>query len=282
MMGTPMAQCLARAGYELWVADLDGARVAALIESVGDGTAQPLTAAAAGSLDALITMLPNSAIVEDTVLGTEGWARHLRAGAVVLDMSTSEPTRSRQLGATLTGRGLYYLDAPVSGGVARARAGTLAVLVGGEAPVLERCRVLLEAMGSVLHVGAAGTGHAAKALNNYVSATGLVATVEALQVGARFGIDPAVMTAVLNASTGRTNTSENKVRQFMLSGTYASGFTMRLMNKDLEIAQSLARSVDYPMQLGAACVALWSEAAKRVPAGADHTEMYRLLADEEP
>jgi len=147
--------------------------------------------------------------------------------------------------------------------------------------VLERCRSLLQAMGaSVLHIGAAGAGHAAKALNNYVSAAGLVATVEALQIGARFGIDPAVMTAVLNASSGRSNTSENKVKQFMLSGTYASGFALQLMNKDLKIAHALSDSVGYPMRLGTTCVAMWDEAARRSTPTTDHTEMYRLLPDE--
>lgn len=275
MMGTPMAHCLARAGFELFVADVDAARVTALA-----GTAQPLTPDNVASLDALITMLPNSAIVEDALLGTAAWARRLPRGAVVLDMSSSEPERSRRLGATLAELGLDYLDAPVSGGVGKARTGQLAILVGGEATVLERCRGLLQAMGaSVLHIGTAGAGHAAKALNNYVSAAGLVATVEALQVGARFGIDPAVMTAVLNASTGRSNTSENKVKQFMLSGTYASGFALQLMNKDLKIAHALAESVGYPMRLGTVCVQIWDEAGRRATPAADHTEMYRLLAE---
>jgi 3-hydroxyisobutyrate dehydrogenase len=278
MMGTPMAHCLAKAGFQLFVADADAARVTALA-----GKAQPLTPDNAASLDALITMLPNSAIVEDALLGGGAWARRLPRGAVVLDMSSSEPERSRRLGATLAGLGLDYLDAPVSGGVGKAQAGTLAILVGGEAAVLERCRALLQAMGgSVLHIGAAGAGHAAKALNNYVSAAGLVATVEALQIGARFGIDPAVMTAVLNASSGRSNTSENKVKQFMLSGSYASGFALQLMNKDLKIAHALSDNVGYPMRLGTVCAAMWDEAARRSTPATDHTEMYRLLADEKP
>jgi len=275
MMGTPMAQCVAKAGFQLFVADVDAARVTALA-----GVAQPLTADNAASLDALITMLPNSAIVEDALLGAAAWARRLPRGAVVLDMSSSEPERSRHLGVTLAGLGLQYLDAPVSGGVGKAQTGKLAILVGGEAAVLERCRTLLQAMGaSVLHIGAAGAGHAAKALNNYVSAAGLVATVEALQVGARFGIDPAVMTAVLNASSGRSNTSENKVKQFMLSGTYTSGFALQLMNKDLKIAHALSDSVGYSMRLGSVCAAIWDDAARRSTPATDHTEMYRLLAD---
>jgi 3-hydroxyisobutyrate dehydrogenase len=197
-------------------------------------------------------------------------------------MSSSEPARSRTLGATLAGIGLDYLDAPVSGGVKKAKEGTLAILVGGDEAVLARCRPVLDAMGkSVLHIGAAGAGHAAKALNNYVSAAGLMATVEALHIAERFGIEPAVMTDVLNASTGRSNTSENKVKQFMLSGTFASGFALQLMNKDLKIARALSAAVGYPMTLGVTCATMWDEVSQRSTPATDHTEMYWLLADED-
>ena len=298
MMGAPMARCLLRAGYELFIADSDAARRGAFTDG---GEAQRLEPQNAARLDALITMLPSSQIVERALLGAapesgdatnegsgdepgeaaRGWARDLPPGALVIDMSSSEPARSRQLAVRLSRMGLAYLDAPVSGGVRKAQSGSLAILVGGEAAVLERCRPLLRAMGSsVLHVGAAGAGHAAKALNNYVSAAGLVAAVEALHVAERFGIAPAVMTEVLNASTGRNNTTENKVSQFMLSGSFASGFTLQLMVKDLKIAQALGQAVGYPMRFGAACAALWEQAGQQAGRTSDHTEMYRLLADE--
>jgi 3-hydroxyisobutyrate dehydrogenase len=279
-MGAPMARCLHRAGFELYVADSDAARARALTDT---GEARALDAQAARSLEVLITMLPGSRSVERALLQDEpvAWARRLPRTAVVIDMSSSEPARSRQLAATLSQLGLGYLDAPVSGGVRKAQAGTLAILVGGEAAVLERCRPLLQAMGAgILHIGAAGAGHAAKALNNYVSAAGLLATVEALHVAQRFGIAPAVMTEVLNASTGRNNTTENKVSQYMLSGSFASGFTLQLMAKDLQIAQALAHTVGYPLRFGDACVALWDESARSCPPGTDHTAMYRLLEDE--
>ncbi|MBW9104877.1 NAD(P)-dependent oxidoreductase [Paraburkholderia phenoliruptrix] len=277
MMGAPMVQCLVNAGFELFIDDADAERAQTLAAQTG---AQRLHKDTAASLDALITMLPNSAIVESVLLGGggHGWASALAKEAVVIDMSSSEPERSRKLGAVLEERGLAYLDAPVSGGVKKAKDGTLAILVGGRAEVLARCEAILEAMGkSILHIGGAGAGHAAKALNNYVSAAALAATVEALHVAQRFGIEPAVMTDVLNASTGRSNTSENKVRQFMLSGTFASGFALQLMNKDLKIARALAQSVGYPMTLGAQCAAMWDEAAQRSTPATDHTEMYRLL-----
>lgn len=277
MMGTPMAQCLAKAGFEVVIADTDQQRVQALL---ADARFTLLEPAAASSLDALITMLPNSAIVERVVLGTDGasgWAQRLRKGATVIDMSSSEPARSRDLGATLETMGLEYLDAPVSGGVKRAIEGTLAILVGGKDTVMANFADVLGAMGKSLHIGAAGAGHAAKALNNYVSATGLMATVEALQVAARFGIDPHVMTDVLNASSGRSNTSENKVKQFMLSETWGSGFAMLLMDKDLKIAKALAETLDYPLPLGKAAIDLWGELSKQADAKTDHTEMYRLM-----
>ncbi|WP_114812126.1 NAD(P)-dependent oxidoreductase [Paraburkholderia kururiensis] len=277
MMGAPMVQCLAHAGFELFVDDADAARAEAIVEQTGS---QRLRSENAGALDVLITMLPNSAIVERVLLGSgaDGWASRLHAGAVVIDMSSSEPERSRKLGAVIEERGLAYLDAPVSGGVKKAKEGTLAILVGGAEDVFARCRLVLEAMGkSLLHIGGAGAGHAAKALNNYVSAAGLAATVEALHIGQRFGIEPSVMTDVLNASSGRSNTSENKVKQFMLSGTFASGFALQLMTKDLKIARALAQSVGYPMTLGETCVAMWDEAAQRCTPATDHTEMYRLL-----
>ncbi|BCG01403.1 2-hydroxy-3-oxopropionate reductase (plasmid) [Paraburkholderia sp. PGU19] len=277
MMGAPMVQCLVNAGFELYIDDADAARADTLAMQSG---AQRLTRDNAAKLDVLITMLPNSAIVENVLVdgGNDGWANRLAKDAVVIDMSSSEPERSRKLGAVLEERGLAYLDAPVSGGVKKAKEGTLAILVGGRAEVLAQCMPVLEAMGkSILHIGGAGSGHAAKALNNYVSAAGLTATVEALLVAQRFGIEPDVMTDVLNASSGRSNTSENKVKQFMLSGTFGSGFALQLMNKDLKIAHALAQSVGYPMTLGDTVTALWGEAAQRSTPATDHTEMYRLL-----
>ena len=277
MMGAPMVQCLVNAGFALYIDDADSARADTLATQTGT---QRLTRDNAASLDVLITMLPNSAIVEGVLLGggNDGWASRLAKGAVVIDMSSSEPERSRKLGSMLEERGLAYLDAPVSGGVKKAKEGTLAILVGGRSEVLTQCMPVLEAMGkSILHIGGAGSGHAAKALNNYVSAAGLAATVEALLVAQRFGIEPDVMTDVLNASSGRSNTSENKVKQFMLSGTFASGFALQLMNKDLKIAHALAQSVGYPMTLGDTVTAVWGEAAQRSTPATDHTEMYRLL-----
>ncbi|WP_180901916.1 NAD(P)-dependent oxidoreductase [Martelella soudanensis] len=277
MMGAPMCARIKGAGHTLYVADADPERVSDICAKL---SAMPLTEAAATELDVLITMLPNSAIVE-TVLLQNGWADRLKPGALMIDMSSSEPVRSRELAGTLAGRGLHYLDAPVSGGVKRAENGTLAILVGGSEAQMDEARPILEVMGqSILFIGPAGAGHAAKALNNLVSACGLMITVEALHVAKRFGIAEDVMTNVLNASSGRSNTSENKVKQFMLSGTFGSGFSLKLMDKDLSIAGSLAESVGYTLSFGAYGINAWHRIAEGVSPATDHTEIYRFLSED--
>ena len=277
MMGAPMIRCLAKAGHALFLHDANEEVTDALCAELG---AERLDENLASKLDLLITMLPNSDVVE-AVLLNDGWASRLAPGATVIDMSSSIPMRSRALAKTLDGIGIRYLDAPVSGGVKRATNGSLAILVGGDADLLGKWRSALEAMGeSILHIGPAGAGHAAKSLNNFVSAAGLMATVEALHVAERFGIEPEAMTRVLNASTGQTNTSRNKVEQFMLSGSFASGFSLKLMDKDLGIARDLADSVSYPLAFGRHGIEHWHRIATEAGPTTDHTEMYALMKPE--
>ncbi len=279
-MGYPMASRLAARGYALTVFDLDASRR----ERFASEHAAAGAAAAAGlaHCDMVITMVPDSAAVEQAVLGdatVPGFAPAMPPDSVVVDMSSSDPLRTRALAQRLAGMGLHLIDAPVSGGVKRAVSGQLAIMAGGDPGVIERCRPILETLGSSLFiVGAAGAGHAVKALNNFVSAAGLVATVEALRAGEAFGLDPQVMTDVFNASTGRNNTTEHKVAQYMLSSAYNSGFSLRLMRKDIRTALELGRTLGLEMTLGTTCLRLWDAAGERVEA-ADHTEMYRLIPE---
>lgn len=277
MMGRPMAARLHAAGYRLAVHDLSPeARAAFVADYPGTIDAVGLDGLAGASI--VVLMLPNSDVVDVTVLGAGGLASVLDSGATIIDMSSSEPLRSQALAKAIAGRGIGFLDAPVSGGVRRAVDGSLAIMCGGDAALFEASKSVLAAMGrAITHVGPVGAGHAMKALNNYVSAAGLVATVEALHVGARFGLDPDVMTDVLNGSTGRNNTTEVKVKTFMLSGKFDSGFALRLMAKDLGIAMGLGGAIGEPMRLGDEVLAIWRDAAQALPASADHTEMYRFL-----
>ena len=280
MMGFPMAGHLLAAGHALTVLDASPERQGKfLAEHPGATGAAGLADFAA--MDMVITMLPDSGIVESVVLdqpSRPGLISLLRRGATLIDMSSSEPMRSRALAKTLADAGIGFLDAPVSGGMKRAVSATLAIMAGGSAQAFAACKPVLEAMGkTITHVGDAGAGHAVKALNNYVSAAGLTAAAEALLAGQRFGLDPAVMTDVINSSTGKNNTTEHKVKQYMLNGAFNSAFSLQLMAKDLGIAMALGKSVGQKMELGDGVLDLWNQAAKALGKTADHTEMYRYL-----
>jgi len=261
-MGRPMAANLEKAGFALRSYDLNGA-----------GSCASAAEAARGA-DVFLTMLPDGRSVRECVLGAE-----LPKGMLVLDMSSSDPVGTRKLGEELAARGIGLVDAPVSGGVKKAVDGTLAIMAGGDPTLIERVRPLLEKMGArIFLTGPLGSGHAMKALNNYVSAAGMIATSEALAAGARFGLDPAVMTDILNASSGKNNTTEVKVKQFMLSGTYASGFSAALMDKDVATAARLAEAVGASDELAKRCAGIWHEASAALGAGADHTAIYEFVA----
>jgi 3-hydroxyisobutyrate dehydrogenase len=170
------------------------------------------------------------------------------------------------------------LDAPVSGGVRGARAARLSVLVGGSEADLAQATPLLTAIGTtVIRVGDIGSGHAAKALNNLVSAATMSITVEALVIAEAFGITAGTMTEVLNSSSGRSNTSESKLAQFMTSGSFDSGFSLQLMAKDVGLAVALARALDRPVEVADRVAGQWRRLAGEVTPATDHTQLYTLL-----
>lgn len=280
-MGGPMVDCLVAAGYHPLLNDADAAKAEATAARTG------LRAVALeGMADAalVVLMLPHSGIVRQVCLGSDsadGLAAVLKPGAVIVDMSSSDALETRALGEVLAARGITLLDAPVSGGVRKAVAGTLAILLGGEdAAALDRATPVLQAMGTIHRTGALGSGHAAKALNNYVSAAGLAAACEAVIVGERLGLDPETLVAVLNASTGRNNSTENKLNQFVLSGRFReAGFALDLMAKDVALARALAEAQDAALPGITAAGDLWASARDALGPGADHTEIFRYLND---
>ncbi|MBM3358659.1 MAG: NAD(P)-dependent oxidoreductase [Betaproteobacteria bacterium] len=281
-MGAPMAGHLAQAGYPLVVFDADPARTRAFAARHSCRVAAALTELGEGS-EIVITMLPDGRTVRKVLCG-EGdtfkgcVAERLEPGAIVLDMSSSSPIGTRELGALLEGRGIQLVDAPVSGGVKRAVSAELAIMAGGDGGLLEACRPVLAKMGKqIFHAGPLGAGHAVKALNNYVSAAGLVAACEAVIAGRSFGLQPDAVVEILNASTGMNNTTKIKMKPFMLSGAYNAGFSTGLMAKDLRTALELAQAVGAPAPLARHCVELWNEMERRLGPGSDHTEMFRFL-----
>ena len=277
-MGAPMARRLAEAGHRLTLYDLDRS-AAGTLASAFDGVSVSDSLAALGAAsDPVITMLPDSLAVRRAILGDgDGVAAGLRPGALAIDMSSSAPTDTLALGEDLAERGIDLVDAPVSGGVPRARDGSLTIMTGGAPGAVARATPLLETMGSVRATGALGTGHAMKALNNYVSAAGLLATCEALIVAGRFGLDPRVANEILKSSTGRNNTTDLKVERYMLSRAFDSGFALDLMRKDVGVARTLAGKLGLDAPWLAACEALLIEAADSLGPGADHTEAFAFL-----
>jgi 3-hydroxyisobutyrate dehydrogenase len=286
MMGRPMAARLAEAGFTLRLFDISQKAVADFVGAHPSALATASPKAAAEGADALITMLPDGKVVRQALVEGRDAARHgLAAGALVLDMSSSNPVDTQSLARDLARSGVALLDAPVSGGVKRAIDGTLSIMVGGAAADLERARPVVAAMGRTITLcGPAGAGHTLKALNNYLSAAGLVALCEALVVGEAFGLDPGTMVDVFNSSTGKSNATEVKGRQFVVSRTFAAGFTARLMVKDLRTASDVATHLKLNVPMLQRAVAYWADANGRLGAAADHTEIFRyaeMLAEEE-
>ncbi len=262
-MGRRMVPHLERAGFALRTYDLNGS-----------GSCSSAREAAQGA-EVLIAMLPDGKAVAKAVLAA---LPSLARGAIVVDMSSSDPVGTRALGTRLAAHGVALVDAPVSGAKAGAEQATLAIMAGGDAQTVERVRPVLEKMGNkVFHTGPLGSGHAMKALNNYIGASGTIAAFEALLVGQAFGLDPKLMTDVFNASTGYNSTTQRKIPQQILTGAFASGFSAALMTKDVGIAASLARATGVRARYLADTLRIWREALARLPAGADHSEIYRYL-----
>jgi 3-hydroxyisobutyrate dehydrogenase len=216
-----------------------------------------------------VCLLPDADVVETVLSGEAGLLATLAPGSLILDMGSSDPRRTVEFAERAAAIGVDYADAPVSGGIRRARTGELTVMFGGKPDALERARPLLDAVATtVIHVGRVGSAHAMKALNNLLSAMNLAGSLEVMEVGKRFGIDPQTMLDTLNASTGQSNATLTKIDR-VLDGSLDSGFALRLMLKDITTALEIARDADSPTPLGDVCIEIWSAAARTLPPDAD-------------
>jgi 3-hydroxyisobutyrate dehydrogenase len=214
----------------------------------------PDEAASGAVLDALLPRLP--------------------AGAVVVDTSTLSPVAARGFAERAAAAGCAYLDAPVSGGAAGAAAGTLAMMVGGEAAALDRARPVLDRLATrILHVGPSGAGQVAKLVNNLMVATHLVVAAEALRLGAAAGVAAEALLPVINGATGRSAATEVNWPRWIASGSFDSGFTAGLMRKDVRLALGLAQAVGAPLDATARAAAVWEALAAQVPDAADFNRL---------
>lgn len=252
-----------------------GAATARTGDGVGSVQIAAGPAAVATGAAAVVLSLPDSGVVEAVV---PELLAALAPGALIVDMSSSDPVSTRRLGDSAREAGVGFVDAPVSGGVAGAEAGTLTAMVGGTDCDVRAVEPLLAAMTDIrFHVGGPGAGHAVKALNNLLSAAGIAITTEAIAIGSRFGVEPARMIEVFNASTGRNWATEYKFPEFVLQDRWDSGFRLGLQRKDVDTALDLAAATVTDAPLAAATATAWRDAESTLGPDADHTEFARRL-----
>jgi len=266
-MGSVMSPLLVKAGYQVF-----GYDIIANID-VSSGVKQLDTLDDFAQFDAVIFMLPNSKIVSQVVTKL----LEINTKSILIDMSSSDPRETKKLGKTIETKGLKFLDAPVSGGVSRAKTGDLMIMAGGKEEDLEIVKDLLSVMGTVQFAGPLGSGHAIKALNNYVSAAGLIASFEALATARSFGIQPENFLKIINGATGKNNTTEVKLDKFVVSEEFNSGFALDLMVKDVSIAHNLIKDLSSDNPLSSDVYNYLSKSLKLLGDNPDHTEVYKVI-----
>jgi 3-hydroxyisobutyrate dehydrogenase len=281
-MGQPMLANLVKKGFAVIASDIVPAALDAAVRLGAVRAGSVREAAASGDL--VITMLPSSANVEAVYLGAGGILEATPEGRLCVDMSTIDPGTSQRVAARLKERGLRFLDAPVSGGVGGAAAGTLAIMIGGDTGDLEEARPVLAAMGAnIIHVGDIGAGEVAKLCNNLISGSVLIAVAEAFRIAEAFGVDPQILTNVIAKSSGATWVMEHMhpvpgiVESAASSRQYAPGFMTDLMAKDLGLAVSAAREKRVPLAVAAAAQQLYRMASSHGLGREDFSAVYKFL-----
>jgi 3-hydroxyisobutyrate dehydrogenase len=281
-MGQPMVKNLLTRGYS--VVAYDVARPALEAAVALGATAAGSAAEAAKQGELIVTMLPSSSHVEAAYLGPAGVLEGVARGRLCVDMSTIDPGVSRRVAARLREAGVRFLDAPVSGAVPRAVAGTLTIMVGGDARDLEEARPALAALGStIIHVGAVGSGEVAKLCNNLIAGVAMVAVSEAFRIAEGFGVDARILTQVIAKSSGNTWVMEHghpvpgMVEQAAANRDYAPGFMTDLMAKDLGLAVNAARELRVPVAVAPAAQQLLRLASTHGYGRKDFSSVYDFL-----
>ncbi len=262
-MGGPMALNLLKAGYSLKVFDLAPAALKCLADAGATTTASAFDAA--NDVDVLITMLPSSPHVKKLYIGESGLLNNISGQPLVIDCSTIAPDIAKEVSKAAGKRGFEMLDAPVSGGVAGAEAGTLTFIVGGSDNALEQGKPLFEVMGkNIFHAGDHGAGQVAKICNNMLLAIQMIGTAEALQLGVNNGLDPTVLSNIMNKSSGNNwplevyNPYPGVMDNAPASREYEGGFLVDLMNKDLGLAMEATLSSMSSTPMGSLAKSLYN------------------------
>ena len=275
MMGGPMASRLADAGYALTVYDVRRESVAALMAKGARPVMSPAEVASAA--ETVLLSLPTPAIVREVALGKDGLAAGSKVKTVI-DLSTTGATMAREIAAALAAKNITAVDAPVSGGVAGAINGMLAVMVACPRPMFADLESMLKHIGKVFHIGERpGMGQTMKLANNLLSATAVVATCEAVAFGVKSGLDAGLMIEVINAGSGRTTASQDKFPKSILPRTFDFGFAMGLMYKDVKLCLDEAQAAGVPMSVAAAVRDLWRRGFEELGGDKDFTAIAQLI-----
>jgi 3-hydroxyisobutyrate dehydrogenase len=270
-MGRPMVRNIAKAGHDVVVFDQDEEVLAATAQEIG-GTAAQSPADFKG-VETIVTMLPTSGVVAAALFDWEGGIpSQLQPGTVIIDMSSSDPTETVKLGQRLAEFNVYLVDAPVSGGVAKAADGTLSIMLGADSEEAAGWAIpIVETMSArIFRTGHVGSGHAMKALNNFVAAAATTAACEALVAGERFGLDPQLMVDIFNASTGQSFVTTHVLSEHVVGKKYASGFGLGLYAKDVGIAKTLTEAMNQDAPVCAAVSGTMNAALEEL-GNVDHT-----------
>jgi len=282
-MGRPMLANLLKKGFSAIAYDVVPVALDGAVALGAARAGSPAEAAAAG--DIVITILPSSGNVEAAYLGTGGILEGVGRGKLCIDMSTIDPGTSQRVAARLAEKGIRFIDAPVSGGVGGATAGTLAIMVGGAAADFAEAKPALDAMGAnIIHVGAIGAGEVAKLCNNLIAGAAFVAVSEAFRIAEGYGVDPKVLTQVIAKSSGATWVMEKSHPvpgidpNSAASRDYAPGFMTDLMAKDLGLAVNAAREKRVPVSVTAAAQQVYRMASAHGLGRKDCASVYQFLA----
>jgi 3-hydroxyisobutyrate dehydrogenase len=276
-IGRPMAARVAGSGLPLTVWNRTASRAADFAKEFGARHAAT-PADAARDADVVVTCMPTSQDVASLLDGPEGLIAGLGNGATLIDCTSGDPATSRKIRDALAERNVGYIDAPVSGGTTGAEKGTLTIMVGGDAAVLERARPVLETFGQkIVHCGDVGAGDAVKAVNNAFLATHILAAAEGLAALVKMGVDPKVALDVINASSGRSNASMNLIPERVITRKFPRTFRLALLEKDVGIAAEVARDTRTPAPILQLTADLFRIARGEFGEVADHVEAVKMV-----
>jgi 3-hydroxyisobutyrate dehydrogenase len=277
-IGTPMCHHLLQAGHTVLVYDVHPSHLARMV-NLG---AQPATSpkAVAQACNIVFSSLPGPREIELVALGQDGIIEAARPGLIYVDLSTNFPSVAQRVCEALAARGVTMLDAPVSGGVAGAERGTLAVMVGGDKQAFETCRPLLAAFGAnIFHVGTIGSGCVAKLVNNMLAFINSVAAFEGMLLGVRAGVDPQMLHDIIQTSSG-ASWAMRQFPQKVFAGDFAPGFTIDLAHKDLRLALEMGDELSIPLVMGSVCINFMRQARAKGRGGDDLSGLMRMLEEQ--